>query len=129
MGNIYVILAIVFGLWILQGIFSALQIQQYRKAVRRLSKKGRRLLTARSKGRLREGVIMVLSIDEDGIIAEAEEMRGITVFARFKPLPHICGKSIYDDHELLNSLESKVQQKAIIEALEKGVKNDSAELN
>lgn len=128
MENIYIILAIVFGLWILQGIFSAMQIQRYRKTVRRLSKKGRRLLTARSKGRLREGVIMIFSIDEEGLIVEAEEMRGITVFARFKPIPKIIGKSIYDDHELLSSLESKVQQKAIIEALEKGVKEDSAEL-
>ena len=126
MGNIYIILAIIFGLWIIQGLLSAIQIKNYRLAVRRLSQEGR-LLTARQKGRLGEGVIMIFAIDPQGVIVEAEQMRGITVFAKFRKMPEMIGKSIYDDDDLINSLESKVQRKAIIKALESGVKDDSVD--
>lgn len=128
MENIYVILAIIFGLWILQGILSVFQVKNYRKAVRRLSSKGR-LLTARQKGKLGEGIIMIFAIDTNGLVLEAEQMRGITVFAKFRPIPGVIGKSIYNDNEIINSLETKIQRKALIKALEMGVKEQIAETN
>jgi len=123
--NIIPIMIVVFGLWILQGFFSFFQMRNYQSALARLKKEGR-LLIARQKGKLREGIIMIMAIDKKGIIVAAEQMRGITVFSKFKPLDSVIGQSIYDENQLLNSVESQVQKKAIIKALE-GVHNASDE--
>ena len=125
MENIYIIMAIIFGLWIIQGILSAIQIKNYRKAVRRLSQYGKSL-TALSRCIADERKIMIFAIDDNGLVVEAEQMRGITVFAKFRKMPRVNGKSIYDD-EFINSMETKIQRKAIIKALESGVKENSVD--
>lgn len=115
--NIINVMLIVFGLWLLQGVFSYFQVRNYRETVGRLKVKGR-LLIAREKGRFKAGIIMIMAVDDKGIIVAAEEMKGITVFHKFRKLESVIGKSIYEDEELLNSLESKLQREAIIGALE-----------
>ncbi len=116
--NIYIkAVLIILGLWILQGILSYIQINHYRKRFSCLRKKGR-VLVGQQKGKLRGGSIVMLVINDDDKIIDAEEMKGFTVFNKFKKKNEIIGKSINNMELILRSMKNQQSMKALQKALE-----------
>ncbi len=106
-------------LMVVQAIGTYIQVQQYKKAVRRLHKMGNVGIGSK-KGRLRPGNIVVIACNSEGIITAGEIMEGYTVFNGFKEVSGIIGKSIYQQRAEYEELPKKKQKayKAHIQALD-----------
>jgi len=112
-------------LMIIQAVGTHLQVRKYRKAVKKMHKLGN-LGVGAKRGRLGGGNIVIIACKSDGIITGAEEMKGMTIFAGFKELPELVGRTIYDlklDY-LVDEKKNKAYLQAI-EALENRLKSDS----
>ncbi|RCW47361.1 MULTISPECIES: transcriptional regulator GutM [unclassified Halanaerobium] len=102
--------------WILQALFTFLQISNYRKRIRELKKKGK-LGIGKVSRKLSAGTIVFLVSDDSKTIIDAERMSGITVFARFKKDKELIGKSLAELEE------KEFKNKAKTEAVKKAVEN------
>jgi DNA-binding transcriptional regulator of glucitol operon len=124
LSGLSIALIILFSLLILQSVGGYLQIQNYRKAVRRMHKLGNVGLGQR-RGRFLNGHVAIIACDNEGIITGAEVMDGIGVWARFHPVDTFLGKklvgsSIYDFLDITESFDKKTFKKhqGYIRALE-----------
>ena len=111
LSGISILLLILLGLLVLQSIGGMLQVQNYRKAVRRVHQLGNVGMGQR-RGRFFDGHIAIISCDSDGIITGAEVMDGAGVWSRFHPVDSFLGRpligsSIFDLLELTESLDKK----------------------
>ena len=111
LSGISVLLLIVLVLLILQSIGGVLQIQNYRKAVRRVHQLGNVGMGQR-RGRFFDGHIAIIACDNEGIITGAEALDGAGVWSRFHPVNEflgqpLIGSSIFDLLELAESLDKK----------------------
>jgi DNA-binding transcriptional regulator of glucitol operon len=88
--QIGIVIAIAF---VLQGIFSCMQMKYFSNEFVKLRRKGR-VACGRKSGGFHAGAIVMFQIDEDGIICEAKKMEGTTIFARVKPLNGFEGRHI-----------------------------------
>ncbi len=112
-------------LMLLQAVGTHLQVKKYRKTVSKLHKLGN-LGVGAKRGKLGGGNIVIIACKGDGIVTGAEEMKGMTIFAGFKELPELVGRSIYDlklDY-LVDEKKNKAYLQAI-EALENRLKNNA----
>jgi DNA-binding transcriptional regulator of glucitol operon len=82
LSGVSVLLLIVFILIVLQSIGGVLQVQSYRKAVRRMHRLGN-VGMGQKRGKFFDGHVAIIACDNDGIITGAEVMDGIGVWARF----------------------------------------------
>jgi DNA-binding transcriptional regulator of glucitol operon len=108
-------LIILFALLILQSIGGYLQIQDYRKAVRRMHKLGNVGLGQR-RGRFLNGHVAIIACNNEGIITGAEVMDGIGVWARFHPVDtfldkKLVGSSIFDFLAMAEDFDKKTFKK------------------
>ncbi len=106
-----ILLLILFALLVMQSVGGYLQIQDYRKAVRRMHKLGNVGLGQR-RGRFLNGHVAIIACDNEGIITGAEVMDGIGVWARFHPVDtfldkKLVGSSIYDFLDLTEEFDEK----------------------
>jgi DNA-binding transcriptional regulator of glucitol operon len=106
-------------LMVVQAIGTYIQVQQYKKAVRRLHKMGNVGIGSK-KGKLRPGNIVVIACNREGIITAGEIMEGYTVFNGFKEVSGIIGKSIYELRTEYGELPEKKRKvyKAHMQALD-----------
>ena len=88
-----ILLLIFMILLILQSIGGFLQIQDYRKAVRRVHKLGN-VGIGQKRGSLLNGHIVIVACDSKGIITGAEALDGIGVWSRFHPISTFLGKTL-----------------------------------
>lgn len=117
MNEIAKALGFIFIMWMIQGILSYFQIKHFRRRTAELKKKGR-ILIGQQKGKFSAGSIVILVIDNNNNIIDAEEMRGFTVFNKFKKKADIIGKSLEDSQSLIASIKNKQSMRAIEKALE-----------
>ena len=108
-------LGIFFILMVIQAVGTHLQVRKYRKSVSRLHKLGNIGVGAK-RGMLGGGNIVIIACKGDGIITGAEEMKGMTIFAGFKELPELIGRTIYDLK--LDYLADDKKNKAYLQAIE-----------
>ncbi|MGM0603195.1 MAG: transcriptional regulator GutM [Bacillota bacterium] len=101
--------------WVMQALFTFLQISNYRKRIRELKKKGK-LGIGKVSRKLSAGTIVFLVSDDAETIIDAERMSGITVFARFKKDEELIGKSVVELEE--KEFKNKARAEAVKEALE-----------
>ena len=114
-------------LMLMQVVGTHLQVKKYRKAVSKLHKLGN-LGVGAKRGKLGGGNIVIIACKGNGIITGAEEMKGMTIFAGFKELPELVGRTIYDlklDY-LVDEKENKAYLQAI-ESLEARLKSEGGE--
>lgn len=107
---------IAFLLLILQGGLTYFQIKDYRRKIRELNNMGI-IGIGTNKGKIGQGSIIILVSDNSGIVLACEEMRGRTVFSRFKKNNDYNGKSIYDLKKLFSS-ENKKRKSSLLKAVE-----------
>lgn len=107
--NILFILLLIGAVFLLQSILGFLQVRNFVKEFRRMCKHGK-VLIGKNPKKFRAGSILLLSIDENANIKEAMLMKGVTIFARFRELKAIEGKSLpilaasYDDLQRMDTL-------------------------
>ncbi|MHC1684570.1 MAG: transcriptional regulator GutM [Clostridiaceae bacterium] len=109
------VLYIAFLLMILQGVLTWFQINNYKKTVRSLRSKGK-IGIGTQKGKLKAGKIVILVSNELGKIVVGKEMRGLTIFARFKNIDGIQGKDIFTLRE--ESTQQNKKNIALINAVD-----------
>lgn len=124
MNGISMMLLVVFLLFVLQALGGVVQIQNYRKAIRRVHKLGN-VGFGQKRGGFRAGYIVMIACDKEGVITGGEIMQGISCLARFKPWKtflgrEVIGKSIYEFLEETRSFDKKQKKryKGYINALE-----------
>ncbi len=111
LNGLSIALILLFGLIALQSFGGILQIQNYRKAVRRMHKLGN-VGMGQKRGRFLNGHVAVIACDNNGIITGAEVIDGIGVWARFHPADKFLGKqlvgsSIYDFLDIAEDFDKK----------------------
>ncbi len=111
LSGVSIFLLIVLGLIILQSIGGYLQIQDYRKAVRRVHKLGN-VGMGQKRGRFFDGHIAIIACDNDGIITGAEALDGSGVLSRFHAVDTfmgepLVGSSVFDLLEKTEGLDKK----------------------
>ncbi len=87
--------------------YQSKKIQMKMVEVRKLGDFG----IGQTRGKLRPGNILVMAVDEADRIVEVQLMRGITFFAKFKPLRVLNGKTIGEAESYLK--EKKVHEDII----------------
>ena len=124
LGGASVLLLIILVLLILQSIGGVLQVQDYRKAVRRIHQLGNVGMGQR-RGKFFDGHVAITACDNDGIITGAEALDGAGVWSRFHPVDSfmgepLVGSSIFDLLKLTEGLDKKVWKRwqGYIRALE-----------
>ncbi|WP_110955677.1 transcriptional regulator GutM [Anaerosinus massiliensis] len=108
-----------FVLMLAQAIGTYVQVQQYKKAVRRLHKLGNVGIGSK-RGKLSRGNIVLIACDRNGVITAGKIMEGFTIFTTFKDLSGIVGKTIYtlkDEYVQLPEKQKK-KYKAHMQALD-----------
>lgn len=103
---------------VIQALGTYVQVQQYKKAVRRLHKKGN-IGIGSKRSRIRNNIV-IIACDNQGKIVDGELMEGLTVFTKFKQIPDIIGKDIFllkEEYETLSKKEKK-QFKGHLQAVE-----------
>ncbi len=115
MNGISMMLLVVFLLFVLQALGGVVQIQNYRKAIRRVHKLGN-VGFGQKRGGFRAGYIVMIACDKEGVITGGEIMQGISCLARFKPWKtflgrEVMGKSIYEFLEETRSFDKKQKKR------------------
>ncbi len=93
---------------VIQAIGTYVQVQQYKKAVRRLHKKGN-IGIGSKRSKLRNNIV-IIACDNKGTIVDSELMEGLTVFTKFKQIPELIGKDIFllrEEYENMPKKEKK----------------------
>lgn len=107
----------IFGMWMLQGILAYFQIKHFRKVVNEMKKQGK-VLIGKQKGKLSAGSIVVLAIDKHNKVINAQEMRGITIFNKFRVKDEFINKSIDELKRELPNMKNKKSSLALKKAIE-----------
>lgn len=94
---------------VIQATGTYVQVQQYKKAVRRLHKKGNVGIGSR-RSRLKNNIV-IIACNSDGVILDAELMEGLTVFTKFKKIPEVIGKNVFELHDEYARISSKKEKK------------------
>lgn len=99
------IFLVVLVLFVMQAIGSYFQIQDYKKAVRRVHQLGN-VGVGQQKGF--GGKLVLIACDGCGFVTGAETMEGITIFARFRPRTQAFGHDLNGTHieDLLTELRA-----------------------
>ena len=109
----------VFGLagvaWILQGILTYFQIKNFQNKLTELGKNGR-VGVGIVKGRFGRGVIVMLSVNNENIITDAQIMSGATVFARFVPFNILINQNIKHVESIAKDMKEHIKS-AILKAV------------
>jgi len=91
--NFWFLLVVLGIAWAMQSVFSFLQVKDFSTNYARLRRQGK-VAIGKRKSALSAGAITMLLVDDDGFIREAMGMSGLTILARFKPIPGFEGLHI-----------------------------------
>ena len=94
---------------VIQALGTYIQVQQYKKAVRRLHRKGN--IGIGSKRSKLKNNIVIIACNNQGDIVDGELMEGLTVFTKFKQIPEVVGKNIFSLREEYEAMSKKEQKK------------------
>jgi DNA-binding transcriptional regulator of glucitol operon len=114
MSSIIIFGALFAGLYIVQSIFSMIQIKSFNKEFQALRRKGK-VVVGKKSGHFAAGSILLFLVSDDGLILEAIKMQGISVLARFKKFDKFNGLellSLNPSHPLVKK-QMKLTRKAI----------------
>jgi len=111
LSGVSIFLLIVLGLIILQSLGGYRQIQDYKKAVRRVHQLGN-VGMGQKRGRFFDGHIAIIACDNDGIITGAEVLDGAGVLSRFHAVDNfmgepLVGSSVFDLLKKTEGLDKK----------------------
>lgn len=116
MNSVVFLIIIGITVWILNFIFGLLQIKDFNKNYIELRKLGK-VAIGRKKGMINSGTVVLIRIQNDGLILESRKMQGVTVAARVKRFKGL--ENMYIDKIQENDLNgfNKPLKKAILDAV------------
>ena len=82
-------------MWVLQLVLSILQFRRFAAHVKEMRREGR-VAIGKAKGHFVAGAIVLFVIDPACNIVRGEIMKGVTVFAGFRPFDDFTGKNLLD---------------------------------
>lgn len=103
-------------MWLLQIILGWWQVRAFNHAFMQLSQKGR-LISGRNTGRFSPKTVIVLAIDEQKKVVDSLQMKGLSVFARPKPIANLTGLHLDQIHPEIIFPQDKKSQFALNVAL------------
>lgn len=93
---------------LIQALGTYIQVQQYKKAIHRLHKKGN--IGVGSKRSKLKNNIVIIACNNQGDIVDGELMEGLTVFTKFKQIPEVIGKNIFSLRKEYEEMSKKEQK-------------------
>ncbi|TWT27219.1 transcriptional regulator GutM [Planomicrobium sp. CPCC 101110] len=115
--EILLIMVAIMVAWVLQTFLGTYQLKDFNKNYSALRASGP-VSIGRSKGIVRTGVVLLMSLDKDKKIMDARKMQGLTIFAKFKRFSLLENQSLLNiDPEVYQQLD-RFTQKAFDEAVE-----------
>ncbi|HEL0880761.1 TPA: transcriptional regulator GutM [Streptococcus equi subsp. equi] len=115
---------VIFGLFVIvaylfQLLLGLRQLKHFNAVYASLRRQGR-VAIGRRAGKIRAGTIVMFALDQSGKVLDARQMQGVTVAARFKPMPAYIGQDIhyFDRYNPLIRRENKLLRLAIEDARE-----------
>lgn len=110
------IIVLLVGCWFLQVLMSIKQSKDYQESLNEMKKLPSGHIgvgITKAKFNLGRGIIMIVATDLKGNIIELREMKGMTVFSRFKTQPKLVGKHISQIHDLVKKKERAALEQAL----------------
>ncbi|MDO5027480.1 MAG: transcriptional regulator GutM [Tissierellia bacterium] len=116
----------IIGMYILQYVFTYLQMNSFRKYFSKFIRDGKVAIGIK-KGAIKAGSIVLFCVNDIGIISNCAYVHGVSVFARFKEYSIFNKMNIKDlDLELLNNMKLEKNVKlAILNAKENFIKAEN----
>ncbi|MDR5586275.1 MULTISPECIES: transcriptional regulator GutM [Clostridium] len=116
MNSVVFLIIIGIAVWILNFIFGLIQIKDFNKNYIELRRLGK-VAIGRKKGMINSGTIVLIRIQDDGLILESRKMQGVTVAARVKQFKGL--ENMYIDSIEENDLKefNKPLKRAILDAV------------
>ncbi|MFD2924876.1 transcriptional regulator GutM [Halobacillus naozhouensis] len=112
---IITLLVTIAAMFLIQTLLGMGQVKNFNKYYSEMRKEGK-VSIGRSKGLIRTGVVLLISIDQKARIKKVKRMQGLTVFTRFKDLNGLEGQHLLKiDEQSLNQFD-RFTVKAIIDA-------------
>lgn len=93
--NFFIVLGLfMLGAYLLQVLLTLKQIKHFTKIYQALRRQGKVAIGRRS-GKVKAGTIVMFAVDDQGKVLDCQKMQGVTILARFKPLPQFIGEDIH----------------------------------
>jgi len=102
MDSVNALIIVASGAWTLQMGFGFIQMQAFNKLIQKMAQRGD-MKIGRSPGRFSSRVIVVFSHDHEGVIIDANIIKGRTVFARPNPFDAMIGQNVLNIHAVAMS--------------------------
>ncbi|MGC6405342.1 transcriptional regulator GutM [Bisgaard Taxon 45] len=93
MDNITILIFFAAFMWLMQIILGWLQITAFNRAFMAISQKGK-ILTGRNSGRFNPKSLIVLAVDENDMVIDSLQMKGLSVFARPQKCEPVIGLKV-----------------------------------
>ena len=100
-------------MWVLQLVLSILQFRRFAAHVKGMRREGR-VAIGKAKGRFVAGAIVLFVIDGECRILRGEIMKGVTVFAGFRPFNDFNGSNLLDLDEESTAGYDRQTRRAIL---------------
>ena len=104
-------------MWVLQLVLSILQFRRCAAHVKEMRREGR-VAIGKAKGRFAAGAIVLFVIDPACNIVRGEIMKGVTVFAGFRPFDDFNGRNLLDLAEADVAAYDRQTRRAVLGARE-----------
>ena len=104
-------------MWVLQLVLSILQFRRFAAHVKEMRREGR-VAIGKAKGRFAAGAIVLFVIDPACNIVRGEIMKGVTVFAGFRPFDDFNGRNLLDLAEADVAAYDRQTRRAVLGARE-----------
>lgn len=115
--GILTIMVAIMAAWILQTVLGVSQVKNFNIHYTELRKNGR-VSIGRSKGVVRSGVVLLMSIDDNKKINIAKKMQGVTILAKFKEYSLLEGQDLLNIEPEVYAKMDRFTKKAFDEAVE-----------
>lgn len=114
---ILLFMAAIMAAWVLQTLLGTYQLKDFNKNYSAMRARGP-VSIGRSKGIVRTGVVLLMSLDKDKKIIDARKMQGLTILAKFKSLPLLENQHLLDIDPAVYQKLDRFTQKAFDEAVD-----------
>lgn len=116
MNSIIVLIILGIIVWVANFLFGLMQIKDFNKNYIELRRIGK-VAIGRKKGYLQAGTIVLILIDEKGIVISSRKMQGVSVFARVRKFKGLEGRPLSDITKEELKCFNKLLRVAILDAI------------
>ncbi|MFD0896387.1 transcriptional regulator GutM [Loigolactobacillus binensis] len=120
----------IFGAFILQAGLGFLQVRNFAQHYQTLRHQGK-VLIGRNPKRLQAGTLLLIALDQNGVVRACQLMKGVTIFARFQTITRFNRQSFLElatDYRQLKQ-EPRLVRQCLLNAYQTLIKYHSGQLD